>query len=216
MDLGDYQLVSSSPERLVSLRDGEVQARPIAGTRPRGADDRLDRLTGAELLSHPKERAEHVMLVDLMRNDLGRVCDYGSVRVSEFMTTERYSHVIHIVSNVVGRLGPGMDGVSLLRAVFPGGTITGAPKVRCMEIIEELEPVRRGLYTGSAGYLTPCGDMDLNILIRSIVVQNGHATYQTGAGIVADSDPASEFDETLHKAAAMGRALGDGVTVAVP
>jgi len=213
----DYQIVSSSPERLVALRGTKVDARPIAGTRPRGGDAADDRARGVELLGNDKERAEHVMLVDLMRNDLGRVCDYGSVRVSEFMTTERYSHVMHIVSNVVGRLGPGMDALSLLRAAFPGGTITGAPKVRCMEIIEELEPVRRGIYTGSAGYLSATGDMDLNLLIRTVLVKDGTAWFQTGAGIVADSDPAFEYAETLHKAAAMRRAL-DAVTegAAVP
>jgi len=206
--MDDYQIVSSSPERLVALSGTQVEARPIAGTRPRSGDPLLDSLSGEALLAHPKERAEHVMLVDLMRNDLGRVCDYGSVKVSEFMTTEHYSHVIHIVSNVVGKLGPGMDAVALLKAVFPGGTITGAPKVRCMEIIEGLEPVRRGIYTGSAGYLSVAGDMDLNILIRSVLVQDGWAQFQTGAGIVADSDPAAEYEETLHKAAAMRRALG--------
>ena len=214
-DHGDYQVVSSSPERLVSLADGVVQSRPIAGTRPRGMDSKADTESGEALLASAKERAEHLMLVDLMRNDLGRVCHYGSVKVSEFMTTERYSHVIHIVSNVIGQLGPGKDAVSLIRAVFPGGTITGAPKVRCMEVIEELEPVRRGLYTGSAGYLAASGDMDLNILIRTIVMQDNVAYFQTGAGIVADSDPEAEYEETLHKAAAMNRALervGQGVT----
>jgi aminodeoxychorismate synthase component I len=211
MDMGDYQIVSSSPERLVSLAGERVEARPIAGTRPRTGDQALDTLSGEELLAHPKERAEHVMLVDLMRNDLGRVCDYGSVKVSEFMTTEHYSHVIHIVSNVVGTLGPGMDQVALLKAVFPGGTITGAPKVRCMEIIEELEPVRRGIYTGSAGYLSVSGDMDLNILIRTVLAKDGVFQFQTGAGIVADSDPAGEYRETLHKAAAMNRALSGAV-----
>jgi len=153
--------------------------------------------------------------VDLMRNDLGRVCDYGSVRVTEFMSTERYSHVMHIVSNVEGALGPGMDALAVVRAVFPGGTITGAPKVRCMEIIEELEPVRRGLYTGSAGYLSAAGDMDLNILIRTLVLKEGMAFFQTGAGIVADSDPDFEFRETLHKAEAMRRALA-AVAAPVP
>ncbi len=207
LDRTEYQIVSSSPERLVALRGDEVEARPIAGTRPRGGDDLDDRHMNAEMLASDKERAEHVMLVDLMRNDLGRVCDYGSVRVSEFMTTERYSHVMHIVSNVVGRLGPGMDALALLRAAFPGGTITGAPKVRCMEIIEALEPVRRGCYTGSAGYLSATGDMDLNLLIRTVLVKDGTARFQTGAGIVADSDPAFEFSETLHKAEAMRRAL---------
>jgi aminodeoxychorismate synthase component I len=211
IDRTDYQIVSSSPERLVALRGGRVDARPIAGTRPRGGDAADDRHQNADLLASDKERAEHVMLVDLMRNDLGRVCDYGSVRVSEFMTTERYSHVMHIVSNVVGRLGPGMDALALVRAAFPGGTITGAPKVRCMEIIEELEPVRRGCYTGSAGYLSAAGDMDLNILIRTVLVKDGIARFQTGAGVVADSDPAFEYAETLHKAEAMRRAL-DAVT----
>jgi len=211
LDRSDYQVVSSSPERLVCLRGGRVEARPIAGTRPRGGDAADDRHLNADLLASAKERAEHVMLVDLMRNDLGRVCDYGSVRVGEFMTTERYSHVMHIVSNVVGRLGPGMDALALVRAAFPGGTITGAPKVRCMEIIEELEPVRRGCYTGSAGYLSATGDMDLNILIRTVLVKDGTAWFQTGAGVVADSDPAFEYAETLHKAEAMRRAL-DAVT----
>jgi para-aminobenzoate synthetase component 1 len=208
LDRGGYRVVSSSPERLVTLRGDRVGARPIAGTRPRGNGRAGDAAQRREMLASPKERAEHVMLVDLMRNDLGRVCDYGSVRVSEFMTTERYSHVMHIVSNVVGRLGPGMDAASVLRAVFPGGTITGAPKVRCMEIIEELEPVRRGVYTGSAGYLSAAGDMDLNILIRTILVRGDTAYVQAGAGIVADSDPAFEHAETLHKAEAMRRALG--------
>jgi len=207
LERDDYRVVSSSPERLVAVEGGTVQVRPIAGTRPRGRDAGRDRARGRDLLSSPKERAEHVMLVDLMRNDLGRVCDYGSVRVSEFMTTERYSHVMHIVSNVVGRLGPGMDAPAVLRAVFPGGTITGAPKVRCMEVIEELEPVRRGLYTGSAGYLSAAGDMDLNLLIRTLVLKGDTAWFQTGAGIVADSDPEREHAETLHKAEAMRRAL---------
>ncbi|MFQ5509008.1 MAG: anthranilate synthase component I family protein [Leptospirillia bacterium] len=213
LDLTDYQVVSSSPERLVSLCAGVVEGRPIAGTRPRGHDPEADLAFAAELLANTKERAEHVMLLDLMRNDLGRVCDYGSVRVSEFMTTERYSHVIHIVSNVIGRMAAGKDAASLIRAVFPGGTITGAPKVRCMEIIEEQEPVRRGIYTGSAGYLSVSGDMDLNILIRSILVKDGEAYFQTGAGIVADSDPTAEYQETLHKAEAMRRVLA-GVGVA--
>jgi len=219
LDRGDYQVVSSSPERLASLREGRVEARPIAGTRPRGADSAGDVANGAELLSSPKEQAEHVMLVDLTRNDLGRVCDYGSVRVTEFMSMERYSHVIHIVSNVAGDLGPGQDAVSVLRAVFPGGTITGAPKVRCMEIIEELEPVRRGVYTGSAGYLSAGGEMDLNILIRTVLLKDGVAFFQAGAGIVADSSPEAEYKETLHKAEAMRRALeragGGGEVAAV-
>ncbi|MDH5526762.1 MAG: anthranilate synthase component I family protein [Nitrospirota bacterium] len=207
LDMDAYQVVSSSPERLVAVQGDRVSGRPIAGTRPRGTDADGDRGNRQDLFASPKERAEHVMLVDLMRNDLGRVCDYGSVRVDQFMTAEYYSHVMHIVSNVEGTLGPGQDLVKVLRAVFPGGTITGAPKVRCMEIIEELEPVRRGMYTGSAGYLSAGGDMDLNILIRTILMQDGMAHFQTGAGIVADSDPQAEYDETLYKAQAMRSAL---------
>jgi len=156
----------------------------------------------AELLASPKERAEHVMLVDLERNDLGKVCRYGSVRVDEFMTIEQYSHVSHLVSEVVGTLQPGTSPFDLVRAVFPGGTITGVPKLRCMEIIEELEPVRRGLYTGALGYFSWSGDLDLNILIRTLVLTKNRGYLQVGAGIVADSDPDREYDETLAKAGA--------------
>jgi para-aminobenzoate synthetase component 1 len=195
-------LISSSPERLVRLDGRRADTRPIAGTRPRGEDAAADRRLADELRSNEKECAEHVMLVDLERNDLGRVCDFGSVRVDELMTLERYSHVNHLVSHVGGTLRHGATGFDLLRALFPGGTITGAPKIRCMEIIEELEPVRRGPYTGSMGYLSWSGDLDFNILIRTLVKMNGRGYLQVGAGIVADSDPAREYEETIHKAQA--------------
>jgi aminodeoxychorismate synthase component I len=198
----DLSLISSSPERLVRLSGRHAETRPIAGTRPRGSDPEEDQRLIGELLASPKERAEHVMLVDLERNDLGRVCDYGSVRVDEFMAVERYSHVSHIVSNVCGILRTGATPFDLVKATFPGGTITGVPKIRCMEIIEELEPVRRGPYTGSFGYIGWNGDLDLNIVIRTLVLTGPKAYLQVGAGIVADSDPAKEYEETLHKAQA--------------
>lgn len=207
MDFGDYCLVSSSPERLVRVKAGMVETRPIAGTRPRGRDIKEDEQMRAELLLNEKERAEHIMLIDLERNDLGRVSDYGSVMVDEFMTTEDYSHVIHIVSNVSGVLAPGKTCLDVLRATFPGGTITGVPKVRCMEIIAELEPVRRGPYTGSMGYIGFSGDMDMNIIIRSFLIKDGYAYVQAGAGIVADSDPEREYFETLKKAEALIKTL---------
>jgi anthranilate/para-aminobenzoate synthase component I len=166
-----------------------------------------DRRLAEELLTNSKERAEHVMLVDLERNDLGRVCRYGSVHADEFMVVERYSHVSHIVSNVTGELRDGLDGFDVLQAVFPGGTITGVPKIRCMEIIESLEPVRRGPYTGSLGYLSWSGDLDLNIIIRTLLLTGRSGYLQVGAGIVADSDPAREYDETLFKAEALLQAL---------
>jgi anthranilate/para-aminobenzoate synthase component I len=207
LDFGDLQLVSSSPERLVRLRNGIADTRPIAGTRPRGESDEETAALSAELLMNEKERAEHVMLIDLERSDLGRVCDFGSVTVDELMVIEEYSHVIHIVSNVSGRLSAGKDGFDLVRAVFPGGTITGVPKVRCMEIIDELEPVARGPYTGSLGYISNSGDLDLNIIIRTIVVKDTVAHVQAGAGIVADSDPQREYAESLRKAEAMKKAI---------
>jgi anthranilate/para-aminobenzoate synthase component I len=200
-------VVSTSPERLIRLRDRVADTRPIAGTRRRGQDLREDQELSVELLTNEKERAEHIMLLDLERNDLGKVCDYGSVQVDEMMVVEDYSHVIHIVSNVRGELADGRDGFDLVRAVFPGGTITGVPKVRCMEIIDELEPVARGLYTGSLGYFANTGDLDLNIVIRTFVVKDGTAYVQVGAGIVADSDPSREYQETLQKAAALVKAL---------
>jgi len=207
LEMGEYQIASSSPERLVLANDGIVQTRPIAGTRPRGADAEGDRAMRAELLLNPKERAEHIMLIDLERNDLGRVSEFGSVEVDELMVTEDYSHVIHIVSNVRGRLRPGAGPVEIIRAVFPGGTITGVPKVRCMEIIDELEPVNRGPYTGSVGYIGVNGRMDFNIIIRTFVVKDGNAYVQAGAGIVADSDPEREYQETLKKAEALIRTI---------
>ncbi len=207
LDFGDVTLVSSSPERLIRLVNGVADTRPIAGTRRRGKDTGETRLLSAELLANEKERAEHIMLLDLERNDLGKVCDYGSVRVDEMMAVEDYSHVIHIVSNVRGDLAEGRDAFDLLRAVFPGGTITGVPKVRCMEIIDELEPVARGPYTGSIGYISNAGDMDLNIIIRTFVIKDGRAHIQVGAGIVADSDPGREYIETLQKAEALKKAL---------
>ncbi len=207
LDLPGFQLVSSSPERLIRLRDRLVDTRPIAGTRPRGKDAVGDRAMSAELMTNEKERAEHIMLIDLERNDIGRVCDYGSVQVDELMVLEEYSHVIHIVSNVRGKLHEKKDLFDLIRATFPGGTITGVPKVRCMEIIDELEPVRRGPYTGSIGYLGFNGDMDLNIIIRTFVIQDGVAHVQVGAGIVADSHPEREYHETLHKADALLHSL---------
>jgi len=201
------EIVSSSPERLVSLHNGVAETRPIAGTRRRGDTRPEDLRLGDELLGHPKERAEHIMLLDLERNDLGKVCRTGSVEVDELMVLERYSHVTHIVSNVRGDLRPGCGPFDLLRATFPGGTITGVPKKRCMEIIEELEPVGRGTYTGSAGYLSVTGDMDLNILIRTFQKFGEEITYQVGSGIVADSEPEREWEECLAKGEALRLAL---------
>lgn len=200
-------LISSSPERLVRLQHRQADTRPIAGTRPRGLDARDDQRLIDELLANEKERAEHLMLVDLERNDLGRVCRFGSVEVDEFMGIEQYSHVSHIVSNISGTLKPDATPFDLIRALFPGGTITGVPKIRCMEIIEELEPVRRGPYTGSLGYIGWNGDLDLNIIIRTLVWCAGKGYLQVGAGIVADSDPAKEYEETIQKAQAFFSAL---------
>jgi para-aminobenzoate synthetase component 1 len=201
------EIVSSSPERLVSLHDGIAETRPIAGTRRRGGSRPEDARLAEELLAHPKERAEHIMLLDLERNDLGKVCRPGSVEVDELMVLERYSHVTHIVSNVRGELLPDKGPFDLVRATFPGGTITGVPKKRCMEIIEELEPVGRGTYTGSAGYVSVTGNMDLNILIRTFQKFGDEITYQVGAGIVADSVPVREWEECLAKGEALRLAL---------
>ena len=203
----NWAVVSASPERLVSIRGDVVETRPIAGTRPRTpGDDDSARIS--ELVGHPKERAEHVMLIDLERNDLGRVCTPGSVEVDELMTVESYAHVHHIVSNVRGRLRAGVTPGEVIRATFPGGTITGCPKVRCMQIIAELEGEDRGAYTGAIGWLNRDGDLDLNILIRSAGVEGDTLRFRTGAGIVADSDPQRELDETRAKARGMLRALG--------
>lgn len=201
-------IVSSSPERLVSVRDDRVSTRPIAGTRPRGQTAAADVDLARELHAHPKERAEHVMLIDLERNDLGRICEAGTVEVDELMTIESYAHVHHIVSNVSGQLRANATPGDVLRAVFPGGTITGCPKVRCMEIIAELEGTARGAYTGSFGYLNRDGSMDTNILIRSLEVAGDQLTLRAGAGIVADSVPERELAETRAKARGVLRALG--------
>jgi anthranilate/para-aminobenzoate synthase component I len=203
VDLGETEVICSSPERLVKVAGREVETRPIAGTRPRGATATDDDDLTTDLLLNPKERAEHLMLVDLERNDLGRVCAYGSVKVDELMVTERYSHVIHIVSNIRGLLREGATGFDVLDAVFPGGTVTGVPKIRCMEIIDELEPVSRGLYTGSIGYVSWSGHMDWNIVIRTLTRSRDELAFYTGAGIVADSDPEKEYRETLYKAQAL-------------
>ncbi|MDH4232549.1 MAG: anthranilate synthase component I family protein [Nitrospirota bacterium] len=207
VDFDDYHIVSSSPERLVRVVGKTVDTRPIAGTRPRGKDLDEDETMRAELLLNEKERAEHIMLIDLERNDLGKVSDYGTVSVDELMITEKYSHVIHIVSNVKGILVDGKDCFNVIRAAFPGGTITGVPKVRCMEIIDEIEPTKRGPYTGSIGYIGFNGNMDMNIIIRTFLIKDGRAYVQAGAGIVADSDPEREYYESLKKAEALIKTL---------
>jgi anthranilate synthase component 1 len=204
----EVRIIGSSPEMLTRLEeDGRAELRPIAGTRRRGATPEEDAALREELLADPKERAEHVMLVDLGRNDLGRVCRYGTVRVPELMVTERYSHVMHLVSRVEGHLRPGLTAFDLLRATFPAGTVSGAPKVRAMEIIEELEGTRRGPYAGAVGYFGYGGTMDTCITIRTIVMKGDTCYLQAGAGIVADSDPTREYEETLNKARALAVAV---------
>ena len=205
-DFGDHHVVGASPEILVRLAGDTMTVRPIAGTRPRGASAEQDAAIAEELLADPKERAEHVMLIDLGRNDIGRVAMPGSVRVTEQMVIERYSHVMHIVSNVEGRIAPGRDAIDVLKASFPAGTVTGAPKVRAMQLIDELEPVKRGVYSGAVGYLGFNGDMDMAIAIRTAVVKAGKLHVQAAAGVVADSNPQSEWQETQHKARALLRA----------
>ena len=207
MDMGDFQIVGSSPEILVRLEEGEVTVRPIAGTRPRGRNDAEDKALEQDLLADPKERAEHLMLIDLGRNDVGRVAEVGAVEVTQNMTVERYSHVMHIVSNVTGKVRPNLSAIDVLRATFPAGTVSGAPKVRAMEIIEELEPVKRGVYSGAVGYLAWNGNMDTAIAIRTAVVKDGQVNIQAGAGIVADSDPNAEWEETMNKGRAIFRAV---------
>jgi anthranilate/para-aminobenzoate synthase component I len=207
LNFQNFSLVSSSPERLVKVDRHHVETRPIAGTRPRGKELKEDQALSVELLLNSKERAEHLMLVDLERNDLGRICLPGSVSVSNFMFLEKYSHVSHIVSNITGTLKPETYVSDILKSVFPGGTITGCPKIRCMEIIAELEPIIRGPYSGSFGYIGFGPYMDLNIIIRSIVICDEIASFHVGAGIVADSDPQKEYQETLDKAAAMIQVL---------
>ncbi|BEH09659.1 anthranilate synthase component I [Geobacter sulfurreducens subsp. ethanolicus] len=205
--LDDTLVVGASPEVMVRREGSRVELRPIAGTRPRGATPEQDEQLAEELLADPKERAEHVMLVDLGRNDLGRVCRTGTVKVSVLMVIERYSHVMHIVSNVQGELAEGRDAFDVVRATFPAGTLSGAPKVRAMEIIDELEPVRREVYGGAVGYFSFSGTMDLAIAIRTLVIRDGVVHLQAGAGIVADSDPASEYQETVNKAMAVVKAI---------
>jgi anthranilate synthase component 1 len=205
-DMGDHHIVGSSPEILVRLENETVTARPIAGTRPRGKTPEQDIALAAELLADPKECAEHVQLMDLGRNDVGRVAQTGTVKVTDNMVIERYSHVMHIVSNVEGKLKPGMDAIDVLKATFPAGTVSGAPKVRAMEIIDELEPSKRGIYAGAVGYLGFNGDMDVAIAIRTAVIKDGTLYVQAGAGIVADSVPDSEWMETQNKARAVLRA----------
>ena len=208
-----FDVVGSSPEALVTLHDGRALLHPIAGSRPRGETAEHDARLAEELLADPKERAEHLMLVDLGRNDLGRVCEPGSVDVVEFMATERYSHIMHLVSTVVGRLAPGLTAYDLLAATFPAGTLSGAPKPRAMEIIDELESARRGIYAGCLGYLDFAGDLDMAIAIRTAVLRNGVAHVQAGAGIVADSVAATEDAECSAKAAAVLRAIAVAETM---
>ena len=203
----NFSIVSSSPERLIKVQDDSLETRPIAGTRPRGDDAQKDACLTKELMLNEKERAEHLMLVDLERNDMGRICQTGSVEVTDLMFLEQYSHVSHIVSNIEGKLKPELNIRNLLKALFPGGTITGCPKIRCMEIIHELEPSNRGPYSGSFGYIGFARQLDLNIIIRTIIIKDKKAFFHVGAGIVADSDPDKEYEETLAKAAAMIRVL---------
>lgn len=200
--LGDFDLVGASPEILVSLHGRKARVRPIAGTRWRGKSEAEDDALAAELIGDEKERAEHVMLIDLGRNDLGRVCEYGTVHVNELMVIERYSHVMHIVSDVTGELREGKNALDLLRATFPAGTVTGAPKIRAMQIIDELEPNRRGSYAGSVGFLSNSGDLDMCITLRTILLKNGMAYVQAGGGVVFDSDPTLEYNESKNKARA--------------
>jgi anthranilate synthase component 1 len=207
MDMGDFQIVGSSPEILVRLEDGEVTVRPIAGTRRRGHNDAEDIALEQELLADPKELAEHLMLIDLGRNDAGRVAEVGSVKLTDKMVVERYSHVMHIVSNVTGQLRDKMSAMDVLRATFPAGTVSGAPKIRAMEIIDELEPVKRGVYSGAVGYLAWNGNMDTAIAIRTAVIKDGQLNIQAGAGVVADSVPDLEWKETMNKGRAVFRAV---------
>ncbi len=207
LDLDDFYVVGSSPEILVHVEHDVVTVRPIAGTRPRNEDEEQDRILEQELLADPKELAEHLMLIDLGRNDVGRIAETGTVEVTEKMVVERYSHVMHIVSNVIGNIKPGMSTVDVLRATFPAGTVSGAPKIRAMEIIDELEPVKRGVYSGAVGYLSWSGNMDTAIAIRTAVIKDEMLHIQAGAGIVYDSVPRNEWDETMNKGRAVFRAV---------
>jgi anthranilate synthase component 1 len=206
LDLDEFHIVGSSPEILVRSERGQITVRPIAGTIRRGLDEEEDAMLAAALLNDEKERAEHLMLIDLGRNDVGRVAAPGSVELTDKMVIEKYSHVMHIVSNVTGSSRNGVTAIDALRATLPAGTLSGAPKIRAMEIIDELEPVKRGVYGGAIGYLTWSGDMDTAIAIRTAVIKDGQLVVQAGAGVVADSVPASEWEETLNKARAVLRA----------
>ena len=206
-DMGEFAIASASPERFLRVIDGEVETRPIKGTRPRGSTPQEERQQIADLASSAKDRAENIMIVDLLRNDLGRVCEYGSIRVPKVCQIETYRYVHHLVSEVRGRLAAGRTPLDLLKACFPGGSVTGAPKVRAMEIIAELEPTARGPYCGSLGYIGFDGSMDTNILIRTFTAGKGFVQFPVGGGIVADSDPQREYDETLHKARGLLQSL---------
>jgi anthranilate synthase component I len=214
LDLDDFHIIGASPELLVRVEDGEVTIHPIAGTRARGADKQSDLQLEEELRNDPKERAEHVMLVDLARNDVGRVSTPGSVQVSQFMEVERYSHVMHLVSNVTGQLRADVTPYDALRAGFPAGTVSGAPKIRAMEIISELEGEQRGVYAGAVGYFSHSGNLDTAIALRTMVIKNGRAYIQAGGGIVADSDPGEEYQESMNKARALLRALDEAEEIA--
>jgi anthranilate synthase component 1 len=207
LDLDDFQIAGSSPEILTRVEHGRVTVRPIAGTRRRGHSEAEDQALEAELLADPKEIAEHLMLIDLGRNDVGRIAEAGSVALTDQMVVERYSHVMHIVSNVEGKLKPGLGPLDVLRATFPAGTLSGAPKIRAMEIIDELEPVKRGVYGGAVGYIGFNGEMDTAIAIRTAVIKGGRLYVQAGAGVVADSVPALEWKETMNKARAVFKAV---------
>jgi len=207
LKLGDTTILGSSPETLIKLNNKTAISRPLAGTRPRGGDNETDKKLAHELLKDEKEIAEHIMLVDLARNDLGRVCQYGTVKPTVLLKIERYSKVMHIVSNVTGRLRKDCDAIDLFIASFPAGTVSGAPKIRAMEIIDELEPVKRGLYAGAIGYFDFNGNMDFCIAIRTIIIKDNIAYIQGGAGIVADSIPEKEYDETINKTKALKSAL---------
>ena len=207
LETGEYSIVGASPEVHVRLTDGKVEIRPIAGTRRRGVTSVEDLAAEKELLADEKERAEHLMLVDLARNDIGRVCRYGSIHVPEFMVVERYSHVMHLVSQVEGEIAPERNAYDLMRATFPAGTVSGAPKIRAMQIIADHEPVKRGFYAGALGYFGYDGNMDTCIMLRTALIKEGVIHIQSGAGIVADSVPASEFQETISKASALFKAV---------
>ena len=214
VDLADFHIVGASPELLVLYENDEVTIRPIAGTRPRGTDRADDERLAIELINDPKERAEHVMLLDLARNDVGRVSKIGSIKIDDFMTIERYSHVMHLVTNVSGTLRKGLSPFDALRAGFPAGTVSGAPKIRAMEIISELEGEQRGIYAGAVGYFSHNGNQSTAIALRTMVIKDGRAYIQAGAGIVADSVPSNEYQESINKAQALLRAIDEAEAIA--